>query len=64
MLEGIGVPVKWTRSEAEVRELSDADAKAAQAQDMLAQMDQGAGIMEKISKAGEKTNTQPQEMAA
>jgi hypothetical protein len=43
-LEGIGVPTKWTRSEEDVKAISDAEAEQAQQEQMLGAMQQAATV--------------------
>lgn len=52
VLEGIGVPAKWTRSEAEVSESEEAQAQAQEAQETLAMMEKGSGIAKDLAQSG------------
>jgi len=49
VLQGIGVPAKWTRSESEVKKMDDAAQQQVQTQQLLASMQQGADIAQKLS---------------
>lgn len=52
VLEGIGVPAKWTRSEEEAKARADARLQQQQSAELLAQMQQGADVAQKLSQAG------------
>lgn len=54
VLEGIGVPVKWMRSEEEVQAIAEQNAQKQQAQEMLATMGQGAEVAEQLGRAGQQ----------
>jgi hypothetical protein len=49
VLEGIGVPTKWTRSAEDVQAISDAEAEQAQQQQQLAAMQQAATVAKNLS---------------
>lgn len=49
VLEGIGVPTKWTRSPEEVQRISDAEAAQAQQEQQLALLQQGATVAKDLS---------------
>lgn len=51
VLEGIGIPAKWTHSDAEVDAAMQAQAQAQQTQALLAQLQQGADVAATLSKA-------------
>ena len=51
VLEGIGVPVSWNRSEAAVTQMAKEIKAAEQAQNMLAQMKDGAAVAKDLSQA-------------
>lgn len=51
VLQGIGVPAAWTRSETEVKKREDEQAQALQTQQLLANMQQGADVVQKLSSA-------------
>jgi hypothetical protein len=51
VLEGIGVPVKWTRSEAQIKEINEEMQQAQQAQEMMAQMESAAKISKDFGQA-------------
>lgn len=51
VLDGLGVPTKWTRDEEEVQELIDKEQKMQQAQIMLAGMQQGAETVKTLGEA-------------
>lgn len=53
VLEGIGVPAKWTRSEDEAKKIGAARAQAQQTAEMLAMMQQGADVAQKLNAAGQ-----------
>lgn len=50
-LEGIGVPTKWTRSKEDVQAIADQQAKAAHQEQVLASMQQAAGVAKDLSGA-------------
>lgn len=52
VLEGIGVPAKWTRSEDEAKRIADQRKQAQQTAEMLAQMQQGALVAKTLNEAG------------
>jgi|SRR5688572_30593339 len=54
VLEGIGVPAKWMRSEEEVQAIAEQNAQKQQAQEMLATMGQGAEVAEQLGRAGQQ----------
>jgi hypothetical protein len=51
VLEGIGVPAKWQRSESEVEEMNLQDAQSAEAQQLLQVVQQGADIAKTVGEA-------------
>lgn len=53
VLFGIGVPAKWVRSEAEVKEIADAEAAKQQAADLVTALGAGADVAQKIGDAGQ-----------
>lgn len=55
VLDGIGVPAKWVRSESEVQQLTDADKEQQQTQQLLQQMQQGADVAKTIGVNGQNT---------
>lgn len=58
-LQGIGVPAKWMRSEGDVDEAILRDAEAAQQQQMLDSMQQGANIANTLTDVQNKSVEQP-----
>ena len=50
-LEGVGVPAKWTRSESDAEAILEDQAARAQAADVLARMQQGAGVVKDLATA-------------
>lgn len=52
VLEGIGVPAKWTRSEEDAKARADARQQQQQTAELLAQMQQGADVAQKLGAAG------------
>lgn len=50
-LEGIGTPIKWTRSESEVDAMEKQEAAKAQTEQLLANLQQGAGITKDLATA-------------
>lgn len=61
-LNAIRFPAKWVRSEAAVREIEDADRAAAQTQQLLQTMQQGADVAATVTEAG--ANAQQAAVAA
>jgi hypothetical protein len=53
VLEGIGVPAKWTRSEDEVKSRAASRLQAQQSAEILAQMQQGADVAKTLNEAGQ-----------
>lgn len=51
VLEGIGVPAKWTRSEAEAKAMSDQRKQAQQTAELMAQMQTGANVAKTLNEA-------------
>ena len=51
VLDGIGVPAKWVRSEVTVKQIQDAQDAAAQAQQQMAMIEQGAGAIKDLGSA-------------
>jgi len=58
-LEGIGTPIRWMRSEAEVDEMASAEAAAAKTQELLANMGQGAVVAKDLAQAQSLANPAP-----
>lgn len=58
VLEGIGVPAKWTRSEEQVQAMAEANAQKQQAAEMLSAMGQGAEVVEQLGRAQQAGMTQ------
>jgi hypothetical protein len=52
VLNGIGVPTAWTRSEADVQALVDKQEQQVQTQQLLANMQAGAGVAKDLGAAG------------
>lgn len=53
VLESIGVPAKWTRSEEEVNQRASQRLQAQQSAELLAQMQQGADVAKTLNEAGQ-----------
>jgi hypothetical protein len=53
VLEGIGTPAKWMRSEDQMNEIDRRNAEKQSQQELLASMMQGAEVAEQAGKAGE-----------
>ena len=51
VLKSIGVPAAWTRSEGQVQEIADQEKQAAQTQQLLSQMQQGADVAATLQQA-------------
>jgi hypothetical protein len=51
VLEGIGVPAKWTRTEAEMQSMVQQRQQQQQSAELLAQMQQGANVTKTLSEA-------------
>lgn len=51
VLKSIGVPASWTRSEGQVQEIADQEKQAAQTQQLLSQMQQGADVAATLQQA-------------
>lgn len=58
VLESIGVPAKWTRSEETVATMASQRVQAQQSAELLAQMQQGADVAKTLNEAGQ-INPQP-----
>lgn len=56
VLESIGVPAKWTRSEEEAKARADSRAQQQQSAEMLAQLQQGANVAKTLGEAGMRPN--------
>ena len=52
VLEGIGVPAKWTRSPEDAQNMADQRLQAQQSAQLLAQMQQGADVAKTLNEAG------------
>ena len=52
VLDGIGVPAKWVRGDAEVKQMMDQQKQQAQGQQMLAGLEQGSNIAKNLAQAG------------
>lgn len=52
-LFGIGVKADWVRSEDETKQIEDQEAQAAQVQQLLQSVNQGAQVAEQVGKAGQ-----------
>jgi hypothetical protein len=61
-LEGIGVPIKWIRSTEEADAILQDQAAKAQAADLLARMQQGAGVAKDLATANSLAPAQQQSM--
>jgi hypothetical protein len=62
-LEGIGVPAKWTRSQEEADAAIAAHAAQVQSEQVLARMQQGAGVAKDLATASKMAQSQPQAAA-
>jgi hypothetical protein len=51
---GIGVPAKWTRSEAKVKEMEEQQQAAIQQQQMLSMLEQGSNVAKNLNDAGKQ----------
>ena len=58
-LEGIGTPVRWMRSDAQMQGIDAQNAKQAQTQQLLATMGQGADVAQKIGAASQALSGMP-----
>ena len=61
-LEGVGVPAKWSRSEEEAAAILQDQAAKAQAANLLARMQQGAGVAKDLATANSLAPAQHQAM--
>ena len=52
VLDGIGVPAAWTRSEQEVQQAEERDKQARQTAELLKNMQQGADVAKTLGEAG------------
>ena len=52
VLQGIGVPQKWVRTEGQVAEIETKQSEQADQQQMLSAMEQGAGVAKDLAAAG------------
>lgn len=52
VLEAIGVPAKWTRSESEAQRINEAQVQRQRTAELLAQMQQGAQVAKTLGEAG------------
>lgn len=59
VLKGIGTPAKWLRSPEQVEAAEKAQAQQAEAATLLAAMEQGAGVAQKLGQASESFGQQP-----
>jgi hypothetical protein len=62
VLEGIGVPIQWTRSEAQMKQITDEMAQSQQAQEMMSQMESAAKISKDFGAAAKGAGAQQAEM--